>query len=224
MHVYYGTNLLYDSGLVSSNNHVVVPFGPGVTINTAASLTIIMNQGGNSDTNTLWEYTATVVSEFHASVVFTENTNLAPVPIKFATPPLIPGGTNFDYYCLPEQSLSTLVGQDPYGAWQLEMWDTRAGPTNAAPELTAWQLRFVFQNTAPVPIALRYGTAATNAIPPGWVAPFIVDVPAWATRATNFLVYASGPVNVLFNQNAPPTGTNAGDATLLTAATNEPPP
>jgi len=37
--------------------------------------------------------------------------------------------------------------------------------------------------------------------------------------ATNTLVSASGPVNLLFNQNVPPTGTNAADFTLLSAST-----
>ena len=123
MHVYYDNVLIYDSGLVSFTNHVAIPFGPGVSTN----IVIIMNEGNNSDTNTLWEYTATVACPVPAYLVFTENTNLAPVPIKFASPPFLPAGTNLDLYCLPEQSLNTLVGENAYGTWQLEMWDTRAG-------------------------------------------------------------------------------------------------
>src|ERR1019366_3001957 len=42
-----------------------------------------------------------------------------------------------------------------------------------------------------------------------------------ATHATNILIYASAPVNLLFNQTMPPTGTNAGDTTLLSASTGE---
>ena len=215
MHVYYDNALIYDSGLVSYSNSVAIPFGPGVS----TDLVIIMNEGNNADTNTVWQFTATVASPVPAYVVFTENTNLAPVPIKFASPPFLPAGTNLDLYCLPEQSLNTLVGENAYGTWQLEMWDTRAGAPEPAPVLAGWQLRFVFQNTAPVPIALSHGVTATNTIPPGWVAPFAIDVPAWATQATNILVYASAPVNLLFNANLPPTGTNAGDVTLLPAST-----
>ena len=178
MHVYYDSVLIYDSGLVSHANQVAIPFGPGGSTN----IVIIMNEGNNTDTNTLWEYTATVASPVPAYVVFTENTNLAPVPIKFASPPFLPAGTNLDLYCLPEQSLNTLVGENACGTWQLEMWDTRAGAAVPAPELAGWQLRFVFQNTVPVPIALSHGVAVTNTIPPGQVAPFAIDVPAWATR------------------------------------------
>jgi subtilisin-like proprotein convertase family protein len=215
MHVYYDNVLLYDSGLVSNSNQAPIPFGPGAS----TDIVIVMNEGNNTNTNTLWEYTAAVACPVPAYLVFTENTDLAPVPIKFASPPFLPTGTNLDLYCQPEQTLSTLVGENAYGTWQLEMWDTRAGAAVPAPALAGWQLRFIFQNTTPLPVALSYGVAATNTIPPGWVAPFAIDVPAWATQATNILLSASAPVNLLFNANHPPTGTNAGDVLLLSAST-----
>jgi subtilisin family serine protease/subtilisin-like proprotein convertase family protein len=215
MDVYYDNTNIYDSGPVSYDTNVTIPFGPGRSTN----LVIIMDEGNNSDTNTLWEYTATVTRPGPAYLVFTENTNVAPVPIKFAVPPFLPSGGNLDLYCLPEQSLNTLVGENAYGAWQLEMWDTRAGAAYPAPELASWQLRFIFQNTVPLPIGLTHGVSETNTIPPGQTAPFFIDVPAWATRATNILVSASAPVNLLFNQNFPPTGANAGDVMLLSAST-----
>ena len=164
-------------------------------------------------------YTATVACPVPGFVVFTENTNLDPVPIKFALPPFLPAGTNLDLYCLPEQSLGTFAGENAAGTWQLEVWDTRVGAVDPAPELVSWQLRFVFQNAAPMPIGLSQGVTGTNTIPLGEVAPFAIDVPAWATRATNILVSASAPVNLLFNSSAPPTGTNVGDLTLLAATT-----
>ena len=99
------------------------------------------------------------------------------------------------------------------------MWDTRAGAADPVPALVTWQLRFVFQDTVPVPMGLAYGVPGTNTIPPGQVAPFAVDVPAWAARATNILVSASAPVNLIFNPALPPTGTNAGDVTLLSGTT-----
>ncbi|MCX6927576.1 MAG: hypothetical protein NT154_30865, partial [Verrucomicrobia bacterium] len=215
MHVYYDNVLLYDSGLVSFTNHVAIPFGPGVS----TDIVIVMNEGNNTNFDTFWEYTATVASPVPGYLTFTENLNLALVPIKFALPPFLPGSTNLDYYCLPEQSLRNLVGENAAGTWQLEMWDTRAGAANPAPALASWQLRFVFQNTAPIPIGLTHGVAMTNTVPPRQVAPFVIDVPAWATQATNILVEASAPVNLLFNPSLPPTGTNIGDATLLWATT-----
>jgi hypothetical protein len=180
---------------------------------------IIMNQTPSSDTDDLWEYTATVAGPAPGYVWFTENTNLAQVPIKFAPLPFVPTGANTDLYYLPEESLTAFIGQNAFGDWQLEMWDTRAGATNPAPQLVAWQLRFTFQNTVPVPVGLTYANPGGNTIPPGQVAPFFVDVPPWATRVTNILLSASGPVNLLFDQTNPPTGTNAGDAALLSAST-----
>src|SRR5205085_521393 len=46
---------------------------------------------------------------------------------------------------LPEVDLSALFGEDAFGLWQLEIWDTRAGPglqTNNLPILVDWQLTF----------------------------------------------------------------------------------
>ena len=215
MDVYYDDVDIWASGLVSFTGETNISFGPGVS----TDLVIIMDEGNNTNLDTLWEYTATVTCPHTAYLVFTENTNQAPVPIKFASTPFLPTGTNLDLYCLPEQSFNTLVGQSACGTWQLEMWDTRAGTAVPAAELASWQLRFVFQNTVPVPIGLTHGITETNTIPPGQVAPFFIDVPAWATHATNLLVYASAPVNLLFNQTEPPTATNADDVTLLSAST-----
>jgi hypothetical protein len=179
-----------------------------------------MNETNNEDPDDLWEYTATVVSPVPGFVTFTEDTNWAQVPIKFAPPPFVPAGGNLDLYYLPEESLNAFVGQDAFGKWTLEMWDTRAGATNPAPQLLAWQLRFIFDNTVAVPIGLTAGSPGGNSVPPGQMACFFVDVPAWATQATNTLLEASAPVNLFFNQTNPPSGANAGDAILLSAATN----
>jgi hypothetical protein len=59
----------------------------------------------------------------------------------------------------------------------------------------------------------------TNAIVAGSITPLTVTVPANAIAASNVLVSATGPVNVYFNQTGPPTGTNAGDVLMLSAAT-----
>ncbi len=124
-----------------------------------------------------------------------------------------------DLYYLPEESLDDLIGDNAYGEWKLEIWDNVEGATNPPPQLLGWQLRFVFENDTPAPIVLQHDIAATNTIPTNQIAYFVVDVPAWAKFATNILVSASGPVNLLFNQNLPPTGTGGGDYTLLSAST-----
>jgi subtilisin family serine protease/subtilisin-like proprotein convertase family protein len=215
MDVKYDDAVIFSTGLVNSNATFSVGFGPGVSSN----LVIIMNATNNENPDTRWEYTSWVACPTPGYVWFTEDTNLAQVPIKFAPLPLQATGPNTNLYYLPEGSLSALVGQSAFGTWQLEMWDTRAGATTPPPQLVDWQLQFRFQNTVPTPVGLTYASPATNTIPPGGVAPFYVDVPVWATRVTNRLLYASGPVNLLFNQTNPPTGTNGGDATLMTAST-----
>jgi hypothetical protein len=117
-------------------------------------------------------------------------------------------------YYLPEEPLDVLKDTDAYGEWKLEMWDSRTGATNLV-ALDSWQLRFTFENIIPVPINLVHGVTRSNTVPPGEIAYFTVDVPAWARFATNILTYASAPVNLLFNQYLPPTGTNVGDFKLL---------
>ena len=64
------------------------------------------------------------------------------------------------------------------------------------------------------------GVPQTNSVPTGGVDYFLIDVPTNADFATNRLLSATGPVNLLFNQSLPPMGTNTGDYTLLAGMTN----
>lgn len=89
MHVYYDGSLIFDSGLVSGSGRFSVGFGPGFSTN----LVIVMNEGENPNTGTAWDYVASVITGGHTYVNFTENTNLAQLPIKFAPPPYT---TNFN--------------------------------------------------------------------------------------------------------------------------------
>jgi len=122
-------------------------------------------------------------------------------------------------FYLPEESLDKLAGENALGNWQLEVMDNRAGPsggTNTA-TLLSWELSFIFDTPLPEPIPVNPITDYTNSVPPGQIDYFIVYVPPWALDATNWLVSATGPVNLLFNQNIEPTGSNVagGDFTLL---------
>jgi subtilisin-like proprotein convertase family protein len=118
-------------------------------------------------------------------------------------------------YYLPEQALDVLVGSNALGAWTLEIRDARTGAISTNANLISWQLQFVLQSNTPVPIPLSPQMPATNTVPPGDIAYFTVNVPSWASWATNRLVSSSAPVDLLFNQTALP-GTGApGDFTLL---------
>src|SRR5256885_4170212 len=63
----YTTLFRSDTGQVSGSSSINVTYGP-TNGQTSTQITIIMNQGGNSDTNTAWEYTLTSArSEEHTS-------------------------------------------------------------------------------------------------------------------------------------------------------------
>ncbi len=67
---------------------------------------------------------------------------------------------------------------------------------------------------------LTNGVPVTNSIPTNSFVYYPVTVPTNADYATNLLLFATGPVNVWFNQNQYPTGTNPPDSLLLGGATN----
>ena len=123
---------------------------------------------------------------------------------------------------LPEQTLSSLFGQDAYGLWTLEILDRRTGPdalaTNLLAQLTTWQLSFqTFPTVVQPTIALEHGIPYTNSLPVNGYQNFIVQVPQWATNATNVLLYSRDraginplPVGVLCDTNTfPQSFTNA---------------
>ena len=222
MRVYYDGQLLYDSGLVSFNGSTNLAYGPGLS----TSFTIVMNEGGNANSNTSWFYSVTSTRKLPVYFTFTEETNVASLPIKFAPTPF----TNLNYFgtgtrpgngifYLPEESLDKFVGESALGAWRLEIEDTRSGATSPPPTLVTWQLAFRFRDIVPTPIALSPEQLLTNMLGPGQVQWFSVDVPTWVSFVTNSLLSSSAPVNLWFNPAVPPTGTNAGDSTLLSNVT-----
>jgi subtilisin-like proprotein convertase family protein len=83
LRVYYDSALIYDTGLISGPGSFSVGFGPGSSTN----VVVVVNEGGSSEPTTLWNYTLRVVTQREAYTVFTEQTNLTTLPIKFASPP-----------------------------------------------------------------------------------------------------------------------------------------
>ena len=72
------------------------------------------------------------------------------------------------------------------------------------------------QNLGPI----NGSAPVTNTVLAGATSEAVVTVPATAISASNFLISATGPLNVWFNQTNPPTGnTNAGDILMLHAST-----
>jgi subtilisin-like proprotein convertase family protein len=220
--VYYDNTNILQLELTNGPGSATFNFGPGPS----NDVVVIVDAGVAANTNLVWDYSLSMITNVVSYLVFTENTNLTTIPIKFAVPPFnISSTTNStnvsgnNLYYFPEQSLQTLVGESTYGAWTLEMWDTRAVPTNLM-TLDSWYVSFVLENTVSAPVSLTPGVPATNTIPAGDIAIFIVDVPDWALAATNTLVFATAPVNLLFNQDQAPTGVVPPDFTMLSGATN----
>ncbi|HTL54613.1 MAG TPA: S8 family serine peptidase [Candidatus Limnocylindrales bacterium] len=223
LRVYYGGILLFDSGLVSSSGSTNLAYGPGQS----TAFTIVMNSDGNVDPGTVWDYSVKSTRRTPVYFTFTEDTNVASIPIKFAATPLtnlnyFGGGarTNSGIFYFPEESLDKFTGQSAFGRWQLQIIDTRAGGTNPPPELLTWQLGFRFLSTTPVPIQLLAGQTVTNLLGASQIQWFSISVPSWVSFVTNWLPSSSAPVDLLFNQNTPPTGTNSGDALLLVNSTS----
>jgi len=80
----------------------------------------------------------------------------------------------------------------------------------------SWQLQFFFTTNFPPAVALQNGVPSTNVVAANSFTYFTVDVPAWATAATNLLLNASGNVTVWFNQDGKPS---SADTRLIGPAT-----
>jgi len=218
MRVYYEDHLLFDSGMISFGGSTNISYGPGLS----TSFEVVMNEGGNVQSNTAWFYSVTSTKLGPLYFTFTEDTNLTLTPIKFAPPPftnltVAPSGlSSGGIFYLPEESLAQFAGKNALGKWALEIWDNRAGATNPPPTLLSWQLALTFASTIPLPVLVAPAAAATNLLGPRQVQWYEIEVPNWVSFSTNSLWSSSQPVNLLFNPNTPPTGTNAGDMVIGT--------
>jgi subtilisin-like proprotein convertase family protein/subtilisin family serine protease len=85
MTVYYQGAQLLDTGFINGAGRLVVNYGPGVS----TQVDIVMNEGGNPEPTTGYNYTVSSISQTHSHLVFTEKTNLTTTPIKFAAPPFV---------------------------------------------------------------------------------------------------------------------------------------
>jgi subtilisin-like proprotein convertase family protein len=161
------------------------------------------------------------------SFSFTATTNSLPMQISGIEPGILLDSFDVseaplgNLYYLPEQSLASLDETAAYGTWTLQVWDDRAGAfiTNAE-QLVSWQLQIVLDTNTPTYTPLNPQQPGTITVLPGQTGYFSVTVPTWATSATNVLVSATLPVDLLYNQTNPPTGAGPGDFILVTNSTN----
>ena len=81
--VYYDGVHIYNSGWLLNTGWLSIDYGPG----NSTSITTIIDQGVAPDPLTSWNFTPYVVQKDVSYLTFTDDTNLAQVPIKFAIPP-----------------------------------------------------------------------------------------------------------------------------------------
>jgi autotransporter-associated beta strand protein len=181
-----------------------------LTIDGVSTNTIILSNatgGWQLFTNIFYATNDQVTVEFsgHPMGVLLDDIQLVQLP-----------ATNYNNYFLPEEPLGPFIGQNPLGCWTLDVWDTRndsPNPVNGT--LLAWNLQVTTSSTnASVVVLTNENTAVTN-VQPGSISYFAVDVPSYATYATNVLyVRGSTPVSLIFNQTELPTGYLPGDIYL----------
>ena len=201
-----------------STNRNVGKFDPSVTpaLGLAEARVTLSTVGTN---RVLGENTNWLVQGF----TFTPATNSLQLQISGIEPGLlldsfgVSEASQGNLYYLPETSLDALNGNSAYGTWTLEIWDNRTGGVATNGQLVSWQIQFIMQTN--VPVTLSANSSSMNTVPPGAITYYTVNVPIWATSASNVLISASLPVNLLFNQTNPPTGSNPGDYTFLANST-----
>ncbi len=131
--------------------------------------------------------------------------------------------TNYNNYYLPEEPLTPFVGENPLGCWTLDVWDTRqdSSSTNNG-TLLSWTMQVTTSSTNATLYVLTnfVPMTITNASSNGMTY-FAVDVPAYASYATNILTATlGGPLTLYFDQTALPTGGLPGDVLLASGVQN----
>jgi autotransporter-associated beta strand protein len=182
-----------------------------LTIDGVSTNTIILTNfsgGWELFTNTFYASNNQVTIEFQGN----------PMGVLFDDIQLVQlAATNYNNYYLPEEPITPFVGENPLGCWTLDVWDTRqdSSQTNNG-TLLGWTLQLTTSSTNATLYVLtnEEPTTITN-LSSNSIAYFAVDVPSYATFATNLLTANSGgPLTLFFDQNALPTGGLPGDFTL----------
>jgi hypothetical protein len=119
-------------------------------------------------------------------------------------------------YYFPEEPLSPLLGQQSFGPWSLEVWDSRRGALASGADLISWRLHLTYVRTNPPIRQLTNMVAALGRISTNDLQYFAVDVPCDAATVTNTIMSLTPPgrLDLLFNQDTFPTGTQPGDVVL----------
>ena len=152
---------------------------------------------------------------------FTTQTNALPLQIMGIEPGMLFDSFSLseaplgNLYYLPEQSLDELNGEDAFGNWTLEIWNTRDNTLVTNAQVISWQLQIILQTNVPPPVSVGAQEPTEVTVFPGQMVSLAITPPLWASVSQNTLLSSTQPLNVYFNQNAPPTGNGFGDVFLF---------
>ncbi|HEY0551494.1 MAG TPA: LamG domain-containing protein, partial [Verrucomicrobiae bacterium] len=122
---------------------------------------------------------------------------------------------------LPEEPLTPFIGQESFGRWELEVWDSRLGGaiTNLNPQLLSWRLDIASPRQNPPSTFLTSGSQHTSTVRGAAIHYFIVDLPCASGLVTNTLRALSATtagLQLTFNNFTLPTN-GPGDIVLMPA-------
>ena len=124
---------------------------------------------------------------------------------------------------LPEEPLTPFFGQESFGRWDLEVWDSRLGGpiTNFNSQLLSWRLDIASPRQNPPSTFLTSGSQHTGVVRGAATHYFIVDLPCSSGLVTNTLGVLSATtagLQLTFNNFTLPTN-GPGDIVLMPAVT-----
>jgi subtilisin-like proprotein convertase family protein len=201
-----GTNYLFTTAVTDTNPWAV----NAKSLSATNSFYVTVLTGlppGPPQTNTVpanginWIAVSVPTNALDATNLLLFATNL-PVNVWFSTnlPPTITNAGDVDLMPNATSGVSVLT--------------TSSMPTNIVPG-GVYFLGVQNPNNVPVTYALQVNFRLALSVPVGGVVYYPVNVPLNADLATNILLFATGPLNVWFTTNSPPSITNANDVRLL---------
>lgn len=119
------------------------------------------------------------------------------VTIEEADPPL-------NAYFRPEESLDSLVGERALGDWQLEVTDSRLGPTDTEIGDFEWRLEIVYARPSIEAVRLTNDVPYFGTVTGNEVRYFYVEVPSCATLSSNVLAGELGSLMLFGDRDGLP--------------------
>jgi subtilisin-like proprotein convertase family protein len=117
-------------------------------------------------------------------------------------------------YYLPEEPMAPLLGQQSFGDWTLQIWDSRLSQFLTNGNVLSWRLNLSYVRTNSPFTVLSNAFVASGKAATSDFTYFAVDVPCDGGHIDVLINNASGPLQAWFNQDMVPTGTQPGDVLL----------